>query len=95
MSARASLLDVDLRADRNDIGRYGIVQSIEKYAREGTNDYQEPLGEPRTISGEFHKYRSLVKLESFTNGEARGIPRGCHDLSRFYTLKVCGSTFRT
>ena len=95
MSARASLFDVDLRPNRNDIGRYGIVQGIEKYAREGTNDYQKPLGEPRTISGVFHKYRSHIKLESFTNGEARGIPRGCHDLSKFYILKVRGSTLRT
>ena len=56
------------------------TSGIEKYAQEGTNDYQEPLREPRTISGVFHKYRSHIKLESFTSGEARGIPRGCHDL---------------
>ena len=42
------------------------IQGIEKYAREGTNDYQEPLREPRTISGVFYKYRSPIKLESFT-----------------------------
>ena len=39
-----------------------------------TNDYQKPLGEPRTISEVFHKYRSHIKLESFTNERSQRNP---------------------